>query len=84
MQPALVGERAAPDIWLMWVWRSVADLVDEMRNRRKRLQLAGWKAFNPKLKLKIGSDRNQVGVTAPLTDSVDGPLNMCRSGCYCS
>jgi hypothetical protein len=79
MHAALVRERVAADVRLVWIGGEVEQLVEEVRGRRERSELRLGQAFVAELQLQVGDDRDQVGIAAALAVAVDRPLHMGRA-----
>ena len=76
VHPALVRERVTTDVRLVGVRGEVQQLVEEVGGRGQRRQLLVREALVAHLQLKVGDDRGEVGVAAPLAVPVHRPLNV--------
>ena len=76
VQSGLVREGAVPDVGLARMRRDVRQLVDQHRDLAQRLELARRHALVAELELKVGDDRDQVGVAAALAEAVDRALDL--------
>ena len=82
VQARLVRERAVSDVSLPRVRRDVGQLVDQHRDLAQHLELGRRHALIAELELKVGNDRDQVGVAAALADSVDRALDLRRAAAH--
>src|SRR5215203_50807 len=82
VQPALVGEGAASDVWPVRVWRQVHELGNVVRGFRQAPQLLVFHHFEVHLELQIGDGRDEVAVAAPFAYAVDRPLHVRRPGLH--
>ena len=76
MQPALMREGIPADECLPTGGRDIRQLVDQHRDFAELFQLRGRNALIAELELKVGDDRDEVGVTAALADPIDGALHL--------
>src|SRR5918995_5488780 len=74
VQPALVGEGAAPHVGTVGVRGQVHELRDVVGDLGEPPQPLIIHDFQPHLELHVGDGRDEVAVAAPLPDTVDGPL----------
>src|SRR5215216_5391848 len=82
VQPALVGEGAAPHKGTVGVRGQVHELRDVVGDLGEPPQPLIIHDFQPHLELQVGDGRDEVAVAAPLPDTVDGPLYVRRPGLY--
>jgi len=76
VQPALVRERASPDVRLSRERRDIGELVDQRRNFAHRLELRRRHAIVSELELQVGYYRHEVRVAASLAETVDSALHL--------
>ncbi len=76
---ALVSERALSDVWLAVVVCFVRHLGHKPREFHESAQPVPRYALHPELENNIGYGRAEIVVAAPLTDAVNGSLNMGRA-----
>src|SRR5918998_2845048 len=82
VQPALVGEGAAPHVGTVGVRGKVHELRDVVGDLGEPPQPLIIHDLQPHLELQVGDGRDEVAVAAPLPYTVDGPLYVRRPGLY--
>ncbi len=82
VDPALVGERAAADVWLVRIGIQVRDCGHEMRCLGETAQLLRRQEMVAQLELQVGDERHQVHVAAALAVAVDRSLHVDAPGAH--
>jgi len=79
MDSALVGKRRISHIGLVLIGHEVRDLGHESRDPLEMAQtVSQHRTFH--LQFKIGNDRTEIGIAAPLADPVNRPLHLHHAG----
>ncbi len=75
VEPGLVSKRRGPDVRAMRVEADVDDLGDVVRDRCQHRQVTRDR-LSPHFELKVGYQSRQIGVSGPLSVSVDTSLDL--------